>query len=236
VNSQASAPVRSSETDVAVRCLVGGQCCFLAAMLICCAVRPSWAAVRYGLSYYGNDFATVVPYTSGFAFCIALSAVGLVRLPTTAVTVHQLRRAVVLALGLMALIPLTPYRVDLFFDRLHTGAAAALFAIGYTLGIWIALRLIRDRRASMLLAVQTLAVIGICATIVGWTDYMIPCELGFQLALGGLLVRAVRRLPIAAQPRVGMLRRQARRPQARGADPTNVVFDHWRSGRVPTMK
>jgi hypothetical protein len=173
----------------------------LTAMLICCAVRPSWAAVEYGLSYYGNDVATVVPYTAGFALCIALSWVGLVRLPATNGAVHRLRRAVALVLGLMALIPLTPYRVDLVFDWLHTGAASVLFSIGFALGMWIALSQVRDRQAYVLLAVQTTAVAGICATVIGWIDYMIPSELGFQLALGALLIRGVRRLPIATAAR-----------------------------------
>jgi hypothetical protein len=197
-NLRVSSPPGSPEVGVAVRCLVCGQCCFLAAMVVCCALRPSWVAVGCGLSYYGNDLATVVPYTTGFVLCISLSSIGLVRLPATTVTVRQLRRAVAVVLGVMALIPLTPYKVDLLFDWLHTGAATVLFAVGYTIGIWFALRLVRDRHAAVLLALQTASLIGICAAVVGWADYMIPSELGFQLAFGGLLVLGVRRLPIRA--------------------------------------
>ena len=58
----------------AVRFGITGQALFVATMLACCAIEPSWPALRCGLSYYGNGLPTVVPYVGGFALCIALSA------------------------------------------------------------------------------------------------------------------------------------------------------------------
>ena len=36
----------------AVACVISGECCFVAMMLGCLAIEPSWVAVKRGLSYY----------------------------------------------------------------------------------------------------------------------------------------------------------------------------------------
>ena len=185
-----------AEVERFVRYLVWGQFCFLATMSVCWAIEPSWAAVRLGLSYYGSDLSTVGPYVIGFALCIGLSAFGLARIRTNAVGVRRFRRAVAVVLGLMALIPLTPYSVDHIFDWLHIGAAAALFTAGLTFGARLTFRLIRDRFAWALFGFQTISAVAIFAAQLGLNEYMIPSELSFQLSVVGLVVRGVRRLAV----------------------------------------
>lgn len=177
--------------------VVLGHACFVATMLGCYTIEPSERAVKLGLSYYGNHLATIVPYATGFALCIALTVVGLSRMRTSDDAVRRFRRSVGLVTALMLPVPLTPYSIDAIFDWLHLGAVAALFAAGYLLGVWLVLRGRGDLLAHALFGVQTAAAFAIVAAQLGQNDYMIPSELSFQLAVVGLVVRHLRRLGAA---------------------------------------
>src|SRR5579871_2566719 len=117
-----------SRSVEAVRLVVLGQVCFVATMLVCCSISPSWVAVRLGLSYYGNDLRTVFPYALGFVLCVALTGAGLKRLRPPSARGRRLQQALAGVLALMLLIPLTPYRLDAVLEWLHLGIATALFA------------------------------------------------------------------------------------------------------------
>jgi hypothetical protein len=160
----------------------------------CYALEPSAAAVRLGLSYYGNHLATVGPYLTGFGLCIALTVVGLTRLRARDAATQRFRKGVGLVTALMLPIPLTPYSIDTVFDWLHLGAVACLFIAGYALGFWLVLAERADRTSVALFALQTLAAISIAAAQFGLNDYMIPSELTFQVALVLLVVRHIRTL------------------------------------------
>ncbi|HWB21651.1 MAG TPA: hypothetical protein VG652_02050 [Gaiellaceae bacterium] len=176
-----------------VHVVVGGAC-FFATMLACCAIEPSWTAVRIGLSYYGNSITTCAPYAIGFVLCIGITARGLLRIRPSHPAARRFRHAVGLVLTLMVPIPLTPYRLDLVFDWLHIGAATLLFLAGLMLGLWLAFRFNRTGRAKLWFALEALAAISILTAQLGVHDYMIPSELAFQLSVLGLIVHSVRRL------------------------------------------
>lgn len=176
--------------------VAGGQACFVAMMAACLAIEPSQVAIKRGLSFYGNDLRTVVPFALGFFLCIALTGAGLARLAVRDAFRRHLRASLVVLLVLMALVPLTPYSVDLLFDYLHTVISALLFACGFLLGAWLALRVLRGRLACGSFSVQAGAGIVALAAQLGWLDYMIPSQLVFQLALSLLVVLGiVRRVP-----------------------------------------
>ena len=162
-------------------------------MLSCLAIEPSWAAVRRGLSYYGNSGTTIVPYVLGFGLSIVMTALGLAQINPNDAAGKRFRRFVATVLALMLVIPFTPYRVDLIFDWLHIGAAAALFASGLVLGGWLALRL-RDRLTRTLYLLESASALAIVAAQIGLNGYMIPTELWFQLTVFGLVLHGIRRL------------------------------------------
>ena len=180
------------EADGAVRFVITGQAFFVATMLACCAIEPSWPALRCGLSYYGNSLPTVVPYVGGFALCIALSAAGLRRLRPRAVVSRKVRLSAATVLALMVPIPLTPFRLDPIFDWLHLGAASILFAAGLVIGGWLALNCLDDARSRLLFALQCVAAMTMLSAEIGLDSYMIPGELAFQLLFAALLVRAIK--------------------------------------------
>ncbi len=178
---------------------VSGECSFLVLMLSCCAIEPSWFAVKRGLSYYGNSVTTVVPYGAAFALSIVLTAFALARIEPRNDVARRFRRAVGGVLVLTAAVPLTPYAVDVIFDWLHIGVTTALFSSGLVLGGWIALRL-RDRVAVAFYLVESAAGLTIVAGQVGLNDYMIPSELIFQAAAFALVAWGIRRLAPDPQP------------------------------------
>ncbi len=177
----------------AVTLIVSGEFWFLTMMLSCLAIQPSSLAVRRGLSYYGTSLATIIPYVLGFGVSIAMMALGFARISPISAPGRRLRHFVAVVLALMLAIPLTPYSIDLMFDWLHVGAAAALFASGLVLGGWITLHL-HDRLARTLFLFQSAAAISILAAQVGLNKYMIPSELWFQLTVFGLVLHGTRRL------------------------------------------
>lgn len=178
----------------AVPYLVSGQCCFLAAMLACCAIEPSWLAVKRGISFYGTRVVTIVPYATGFVLYVALTAIGLLCIEPTSLAARRFRRGVGIVLALTLAVPLTPYSVDVIFDWLHIGVATAAFASGFVLGGWLALRLGRDRVAGTLFVLELGAGASMLMAQVGVHDFMIPSELAFELAAFGLVVQSIGRL------------------------------------------
>ena len=172
-----------------------GECCFMVMMLSCCAIQPSWLAVKRGLSYYGNSGATVVPYAIGFALSIVLTALALAQIETRSRAARRFRHAVAGVLALTAAVPLTPYAVDIIFDWLHIAVVTVLFGAGLVLGGWLVLRL-RDRVAFACYSVESAAGLSIAAAQVGLHRYMIPSELLFQGAAFALVAWGIRRLGV----------------------------------------
>jgi len=172
----------------AVAFLVVGQAAFLAMMGACLAARPSLLALKRGLRFYGNDADTVVPFALGIAAGVARTALGLARIRATENGGRRFRRGAVSIVALTLLIPLTPYSVDPIVDYLHIGVSSALFAAAFFFGIWIAWRLLRHRVAVAASTAQFLAGLLALSAQVGWSDLMIPAQLGFEVACGALLV------------------------------------------------
>jgi hypothetical protein len=170
-----------------------GEFGFLAMMLSCCAIQPSWFAVKRGLSFYGNSATTVVPYALGFGLSIALTALALARVEPRSPAARRFRTGVAVLLALTAAVPLTPYAADAIFDWLHIGVVAVLFSFGLVLGGWITWRA-RDRITLAFYLVETAAGISIVAAQVGMNEYMIPSELVFQSAAFALVAWGIRRL------------------------------------------
>lgn len=176
--------------------VAGGQACFLGMMAWCLTIQPSALAIKRGLSFYGNEPETLVPYSLGFALCIGLTALALARLRSGDAFTRRLRTRLAALVSLMAFVPLTPYSVDLAFDYLHIGVSALLFIVGFVLGAWLALRVLDGLLAWAPFSVQLAAGVLALTAQLGWHDYMIPSQLAFQVALAVLVVAAiVKRLP-----------------------------------------
>jgi len=179
--------------------VVLGQAAFLAMMASCLAVRPSADAVQHGLSFYGNHAETLVPYTLGFAVCVPVTALGLARVRGRDRATRRFRLGTGSILALMALVPLTPYSVDLVVDYLHIGVSAVLFTGALLFGAWLALVLLRRWAAYAAVAVQAAAGVLALSAQIGIDDWMIPAQLVFELAFTCLIVLGAAHLAARAR-------------------------------------
>jgi hypothetical protein len=183
-------PVRS-ETATFV---VVGQAAFLAMMASCIAVRPSWLALKRGLSFYGNDPDTVVLFALGIATSVVLTAVGVALLRPDSVPARRFRRGAAAIAALTALVPLTPYEVDPIVDYLHIGITSVLFTAALLFGLWIACALLRDRLALAAAGALLGGGLLVFTAQVGLDDLMIPAQLVFATAFGTLVALGAARL------------------------------------------
>jgi hypothetical protein len=179
--------------------LATGQAAFLAMMASCLAIRPSPLAVQRGLSFYGNQAETIVPYVAGFAACVALTALGVARLRGGDAFLRRFRLGTTTIVGLMALVPLTPYSVDLVVDYLHIGITTVLFSSALLFGAWLGCVVLRRPLALAAVATETAAGVLVLTAQVGLHDLMIPSQLVFDVAFAVLVVMAAAHL--AAQAR-----------------------------------
>lgn len=179
-----------------VRLFTLGQALFVLLIALCVAYEPSTLAVKRGLSFYGTDLRTVVPYTTAFAASIILSAAALRLIHNSDKAVRQLRRAVATVVALMIPIPLTPYNIDIVFDWIHIGASFILFGAALLLGIWLTVKRLPRASARALLALEVAAGVAILTAQTGLQNYMLPSELTFQLAVATLIVLALRARPV----------------------------------------
>jgi hypothetical protein len=176
-----------------------GQLSFLAMMGACLAIHPSAVAIQRGLSFYGNQAETVVPFALGFAVCVAFTGLGVVCLGGGDALRRRFRLGTGTILALMALVPLTPYSVDLVLDYLHIGVTTALFSAALGFALWLAFALLRRRLAFAAVGAQAGGGLLALTAQVGWDDLMIPAQLVSQIAFSAVFVMAAARL--AAQPR-----------------------------------
>jgi hypothetical protein len=169
-------------------------------MMACClAIRPSALAVKRGLSYYGTHVETVIPYTVGFALCVSLTGLAVVRMRADSRPLRSLRLGLVGILALLVAIPMTPYDLDLVFDWLHLGFTTALFGLALVVGWWVAVRLPGDSLVCGLVGAQTSGALLVLASQVGLLGLMIPSQFLFQIAFALLVVRALRLLSRTAE-------------------------------------
>jgi hypothetical protein len=169
-----------------------GQAVLVALIGSCLLLEPSSVAIKRGLSFYGNDPLTIVPYTSAFVFAIACSTIGLLKMREAGSDVRRVRATIGAVLSLMVAIPLTPYSIDIVFDWFHIGATVVLFSAGFALGAWIAFRVARATVTCVLFGVEAAAAVAVLTAQIGLQNYMLPGELVFQVGVSTLIVRAVR--------------------------------------------
>jgi hypothetical protein len=178
----------------AIAPIVLGQVAFVVLMALCIAMRPSREALERGLSFYGNDLDTGIPFglaivTSGVLTCVALRRL---RPRAGCDTCFQRGTAAIVALTL--LIPFTPYRVSLILDYVHVALTSVVFTAALGFGIWIAWRLLGYRAALLTSTTQVAAAVLALTAQLRLDALMIPAEIVFEVAFGLLVAFATARV------------------------------------------
>lgn len=122
-------------------CALGAQVIFIAGLAVCVGIAPSYVlgANQSGVSNYGSDGRTVVPFTVSFAGNAALIAAAAASVPV-AMTVATWLRALlsILAVLLVAvLVTAWIYKHSEALRELHFASAITLLSYESVLGLWL---------------------------------------------------------------------------------------------------
>lgn len=185
---------RSPRAARAVRYVTYSQIAFFGMVAICIVLIPRPATGNLGLSFYGTRHATVVLYTAG----LLLSGYFLIKaahaLPQDTRTLRLVTEAL-LALGILVVgVCLTPYSLDMLFDRAHIATSTVLFLVELWLAIWLVYRPCRNTLNAGLLLVQIAGALISMFSVMNEVDLMLPGELVTQLAFGILMIRCLHQL------------------------------------------
>lgn len=185
---------RSVAAAKAVHYVVYSQLFFFGMLAVCVALVPRAATGNLGLSYYGTSRTTIVPYTAG----LLLTAYFLIKaghkLPQDTTTLRYLTEVLIVLAVLVVGVWLTPYSVDMLFDRAHIATSAILFMVELALAGWLVYGSCRGLINGLLLGVQIAGALVSMLSSVNTADLMLPGEFVTQLAFGVLLIRCLHQL------------------------------------------
>lgn len=180
----------------AAKSILFGQVCLYAGLLICVILKPAGLATNDGISYYGVQAETILPY----AFALLGGAYFALRAS------HQLDseawRLLRLALQVYALLiaglVITPYAAGRWVDYLHTACGSALFFLQLVLSGWLIWKLHKIWWSVVLSFVELAAGI-LCALYLNPTHgFLLQFQVLFQLAFGLLLILNLQKMTLSS--------------------------------------
>ncbi|HEY6798418.1 MAG TPA: hypothetical protein VI248_27380 [Kineosporiaceae bacterium] len=177
---QVAVPVRDVALAVAGTVLTVG---------LCSAIEFTSSTRSDGLSWFGANRRTVLPFVVGMAAVAGLQWHAAARLPRTGAlrgTRSLLRASAVLLIGILA----TPYVVGVWVEAVHEVLAGGLFLLQLVFAVryWAAHR---TAVLAALTVVQVVAGMLALAAVLGLQDDLFHAQVAFQLAFGAHLPIAV---------------------------------------------
>ena len=180
------------------RYLLFGQLCLLLFLSVCTVVMPRYLFQRNegGISNYGIAWSTVVPYSLGFLGCSLLSWQAVRSLSNVSGHLQRFRALVYVFSGLMLFVLLStyPYKLGAGFGLLHLLATVATFWFEAIAAVWLAVVVLKDWLAFVLLGAVVVAFILAIFIFVGIIHLLFVTQVLIGAGFGALLVRASYRL------------------------------------------
>ncbi len=181
-----------------VKLLLISQIVLVLAIIICTALLPQFlfSTDQGGVSNYGVNTETVVPFTLGFIGCGVLICLGAFALPKDARHQSSFRAALLLVGGLCLLVAVTTYtyKINAFFDNLHVFSTQALFLAEVPLAMWFALELVKSTLSRYLLIAFFFGFLLAVLTLLGMIHLLFIAEILTTFSFGALMVLAARKL------------------------------------------
>ncbi len=185
---------RPTRAARAVRYVAYSELSFFGMLLVCVALIPRAATGNLGLSFYGTYHTTIIPYTAGMLLAGYYLIKAAHTLPHHTTTLQYLTEALIVLAVLIVGVCLTPYSVDLLFDRAHIATSAVLFLVELLLAGWLVYGACRGPGNVALFAAQIIGALVSMLSAVNTADLMLPGEFVTQLAFGVLLIRCLHQL------------------------------------------
>jgi hypothetical protein len=124
------------------RCLWISQIALTSLLALCSCIAPSVVSSDGGVSNFGNQLTTVVPYTLSFSLSVlflSFAAAALARVRPDRKW-YGLSLVGVALLDLLVLVSTYPRHINLSYSELHDDLGIALFAYEFVWSIWLLIR------------------------------------------------------------------------------------------------
>jgi hypothetical protein len=124
------------------RCLWISQIALTSLLALCSCIAPSVVSSDGGVSNFGNQLTTVVPYTLSFSLSVlflTFAAAALARVRPDRKW-YGLALVGVAVLDLLVLVSTYPRHINLSYSELHDDLGIALFAYEFVWSIWLLIR------------------------------------------------------------------------------------------------
>lgn len=168
------------------------QAVFLA---ICVVIMPRYLLgdIQGGVSNYGVEAATIVPFSIGFLWSSYLVYRAAAALPRQTKRRDSVVRALLFISLLFVMVTLSTYTYKLsgLLNAVHTGAAVALFLMELGLAGWFVFVLSRRLRNFVFLGVFTAGFALALLTFIGVLHLLFIAEVLTNLAFGLIMISAV---------------------------------------------
>ncbi len=192
--------VRVVLRDVA-RYVLHGQIFMLCSVILCLFLLPDVVFKNLGMSFFGNNFKTLIPYSLGLggASLFAFKAAHKLRINKQLhfrVSSYCLTVIAFCTLGVLA----TPYTVNGIFARSHAVTAIMLFVTEVILGVYLSLLVRKDKIQRILLCVQIASSLVAMTAFFSQVTPLLVSEVIAQAAFCVLLLRGVPALGVGTLP------------------------------------
>jgi hypothetical protein len=172
------------------RFIIIGQLGFLASLTYCVWLLPEGLSANDGISFYGDQPATLLPYNMAIASLVLSYGLFALTLPRFG-SFKVLKYLMYLGLLSMVIILATPYKVSPSFHWFHVASTIALIAITVILALWLLFAVWWDSLNLVLLLGLSLATAVAFLYVRPDQGYLIYAETAFQLIFATMLARSV---------------------------------------------
>jgi hypothetical protein len=179
--------------DKNTRLIITSQLSLLVMIILCVLLSPRFLFSHNegGISNYGVNSRTVVPYSLAFGLSAGLLYLAAYELPKK--MGERSRRAIYTTsatLLLAVLLTTYGYKTSALRDHLHTTATIVAFIFQMGAGIWIARSLRPGTLSSVLLVIQATTFLIVLLTFFGLLHFLFIAEVLTIFSYGSLLVRS----------------------------------------------
>jgi hypothetical protein len=179
----------------AAKLLLASQIVLAVSVVVCTIILPQFLFSRDqgGMSNYGVNSETIIPFTIGFAGAGILICYAAWVLPQKTAHFKSLRFTLWL-IGLLCLVLVATtyaYKLNHVLDLVHVYSAQFLALVEAVVGVWYARRLVKDRKNQILLGIFWFGFALGLLTVGGVLHVLFVAEALTAFSFGAIMVHTV---------------------------------------------
>lgn len=179
-----------------VRYLILSQLSLYIFLGICSIINPAYFFSDGGVSNYGVQRSTVVPFSLAFLISGAFLIMATRFMPTTPKMFQRVRCALWLQAFLLfaVLFSTYPYMLNQSYKYIHIAIGALLLVFNLVFVAWVTLRLYRDSINGLLLTLEFIGFLMTFFTLLGLVQLLFIAQVLTSLTFGVFIIRLGERI------------------------------------------